>query len=69
MHPGWWGFVFPLAAMTLSILGVGAAVDSTVILVVSVVATAVLLAVWLVVGVRTAGLLRTHAVVPTNGAR
>ncbi len=69
VHPGWWGFVFPLAAMTLSMLGVGVAVDSTAILVVSVLATMVLVVVWIVVGLRTVRLLWTHEVVRPAGAR
>lgn len=69
VHPGWWGFVFPLAAMTLSMLGVGTAVNSTAILVVSVLATVVLVVVWIVVGLRTVRLLWTHEVVRPAGAR
>ena len=60
VHPGWWGYVFPLAAMTLSITAVGAAMDTTPVQVAGAVAAVILLAVWLTVAVRTAGLVR-HA--------
>jgi C4-dicarboxylate transporter/malic acid transport protein len=60
-HPGWWGYVFPIAAMTLSITAVGGAVGSTAIQVVAVVATIVLLLVWATVAVRTIRLVRAAA--------
>lgn len=57
-HPGWWGYVFPLAAMTLSITAVGSALDTMPVQIAGVVATVVLLLVWLTVAVRTLGLVR-----------
>jgi C4-dicarboxylate transporter/malic acid transport protein len=58
VHPGWWGFVFPVAAMTLSISGVGQALDVRGIEVVGALATVALLGVWALVAARTAGLVR-----------
>ena len=52
-HPGWWGFVFPVAAMTLSITAVGQALGSTPIEAVGAVAAGILMAVWVLVAVRT----------------
>lgn len=60
-HPGWWGFVFPLAAMTLSMAAVAEVVDSNAVLVVSSLAAIITIAVWLLVVARTAGLLRSTA--------
>ncbi len=60
-HPGWWGFVFPIAAMTLAITAVGQAVDVTGILVVGTLGAVLLLVVWIMVGVRTIGLVRGSA--------
>lgn len=60
-HPGWWGFVFPIAAMQLSIAALGVALDSTVVQVAGLVGFAVLLLVWLLVAVRTAGAVMRHA--------
>ena len=60
-HPGWWGFVFPIAAMTLSITAVGEAVDATAILLLGAVAAMILIAVWALVAVRTVRLLRMSA--------
>ena len=60
-HPGWWGFVFPTAAMALSITGVGQALGSTVIEVVGAAATVLLLAVWGLVAVRTVRMVRPAA--------
>lgn len=58
-HPGWWGYVFPMAAMTLAIAGVGAAMDSTAVAVVGGLAAVVLVVVWLMVAVRTVRLVRS----------
>lgn len=58
LHPGWWGYVFPLAAMTLSITAVGSTLDTTPVQVVGAVAALVVVLVWLTVAVRTAGLVR-----------
>lgn len=57
-HPGWWGFVFPIAAMTLSIGAVGLALDSTVVQAAGAAAALVLMAVWVGVAVRTVSLVR-----------
>lgn len=56
-HPGWWGFVFPLGAMALSITAIGAAVDVTGILVVASIAATITVVVWAMVAVRTVRLL------------
>ena len=53
VHPGWWGFVFPIAAMTLSISAVGAATEIAAIEVFGLVATIALTGVWLLVLART----------------
>jgi C4-dicarboxylate transporter/malic acid transport protein len=45
-HPGWWGFVFPIGAMTLSITAVGSATGIRGIDAVGLAATGVLAAVW-----------------------
>ncbi|MBK9740579.1 MAG: hypothetical protein IPO93_13970 [Actinobacteria bacterium] len=58
-HPGWWGYVFPIAAMTLSIAIIGEAVGSTAIEIVSAGAAVILLVVWGLVAVRTIGLVRS----------
>ena len=58
VHPGWWGFVFPIGAMALSIAAVGAATSITGVEVVGALATVLLVAVWLLVAVRTIGMLR-----------
>lgn len=61
-HPGWWGFVFPLAAMTLSMAAVGQVVESTPVLVVSMTGAVITIGVWLVVAVRTVRLVRGSVV-------
>jgi len=60
-HPGWWGFVFPIAAMQLSLAAVGAVLDSAVVQVAGLVGFAVLLLVWLTVAVRTSAAVIRHA--------
>ena len=60
-HPGWWGYVFPIAAMTLSISGVGAAVDSSAIAVIGGLASLLLVLIWVTVALRTVGLVRSAA--------
>jgi len=57
VHPGWWGFVFPIAAMTLSITAVGVATDSAVVQWAGALATALLTVVWLLVAARTLRML------------
>ena len=57
-HPGWWGFVFPVAAMTLSITAVGAATAVAAINVIGALATIVLILVWLRVALATVPMLR-----------
>lgn len=58
VHPGWWGFVFPVAAMTLSITAVGSATDIGLAKVLGLLATVLLLGLWLLVALRTAPMLR-----------
>jgi C4-dicarboxylate transporter/malic acid transport protein len=57
-HPGWWGFVFPIAAMTMSITAVGQAMDVPAIMALGALGAVVLLVVWLLVAIRTIGLVR-----------
>ncbi len=52
-HPGWWGFVFPIAAMQLSLVALGLAVDSGVVLAAGVLAFVILLVVWMLIALRT----------------
>lgn len=59
-HPGWWGFVFPIAAMQLSLGALGVALDSAVIQVAGLVGFVVLLLVWLLVAVRTTATVVRH---------
>lgn len=58
-HPGWWGFVFPIAAMTLSITAVGAATDVAVVKWAGALATVLLTLVWAYVAAKTLGMLRS----------
>jgi C4-dicarboxylate transporter/malic acid transport protein len=60
-HPGWWGFVFPIAAMQLSLAALGAVLDSQVVQVAGLVGFALLFLVWLLVVVRTTGAVVRHA--------
>lgn len=57
-HPGWWGFVFPLAAMVLSLATIALIAEVTALQVIGAVATVGLLGVWGLVALRTAGMLR-----------
>jgi tellurite resistance protein TehA-like permease len=57
-HPGWWGFVFPIAAMTLSIAAIGTATDVTAVKTLGLLATLVLAVLWVYVVARTLGMLR-----------
>jgi tellurite resistance protein TehA-like permease len=56
-HPGWWGYVFPVAAMALSITGIGTATDLTAITALGMIATVGLVLLWVVVAARTLRLL------------
>ncbi|MEI2784329.1 MAG: hypothetical protein V9E82_01305 [Candidatus Nanopelagicales bacterium] len=57
-NPGWWGFVFPVAAMTLSLANLGLYTQVGVLEVLGALATTVLLGLWGFVAARTAGMLR-----------
>lgn len=59
LHPGWWGFVFPVAAMTLSLANLAVYTDILVLQVAGAAATIVLAWLWGLVAVRTVGMLRT----------
>ena len=60
-HPGWWGFVFPIAALELSLIELGAQMDSAVIKGAGLVGLAILIGVWAYVAVRTcAAMLRSR---------
>lgn len=52
-HPGWWGFVFPLAAMSLSMMAVAAVFDTTVVAIAGTVLAIITAGVWALVAVRT----------------
>ena len=52
-HPGWWGFVFPLAAMALSITALAVTIDSLPVLIVGTLAALVVAAVWLNVAAKS----------------
>lgn len=56
-HPGWWGYVFPVAAMALSITGIGTATDLTAITALGMIATVGLVLLWVVVAAGTLRLL------------
>lgn len=60
-HPGWWGFVFPIAAMQLSLGALGAVLDSPVVQVAALVGFAILLLVCLTVAIRTSAAVVRHA--------
>jgi tellurite resistance protein TehA-like permease len=60
-HPGWWAYVFPIAAMTLSVAAVGQAMDSVGIELVGALGTGFLVAVWVGVALRSMGLVRAAA--------
>lgn len=63
-HPGWWGFVFPVAAMTLSITAVGAATDIEAAKWAGALATVLVALVWAYVAAKTVGMLRSGAEPP-----
>lgn len=56
LHPGWWGFVFPVGAMTLSISAIGIATSLVAVQILGAIATAGLALLWGYVAVRTAGM-------------
>lgn len=57
-HPGWWGFVFPVAAMVLSLATTALIADVTGVQVLGALATIGLLGVWGLVALRTVGMLK-----------
>ena len=63
-HPGWWGFVFPIAAMTLSITAVGTATGISVVQWAGALASVMLTLVWAYVAVKTLRMLRSGAQPP-----
>ena len=64
-HPGWWSFVFPIAAMQLSMTALGVALDSAVVMISGLILGLVLLAVWFIVGVHTLGAVIHHRAMRT----
>lgn len=59
-HPGWWSFVFPIAAMQLSITALGLALDTAPVLVAGLVIFVVLIIIWLGVAIRTSQAVLRH---------
>lgn len=53
LHPGWWGFVFPVAAMTLSWANVALVTEAVALQVMGALATVGLVALWALVSART----------------
>jgi tellurite resistance protein TehA-like permease len=64
-HPGWWGFVFPVAAMALSIAAVGSVTAITVIQLLGLAATVVLAVLWVGVALTTVRMASTATSVPS----
>jgi len=64
VHPGWWGFVFPIGAMTLSLAAVGATTGIAIVQVLGAAATVVLVLVWALVTVRTMRMVRAPKPMP-----
>lgn len=54
VHPGWWGFVFPVSALTLELSALAGAIDSTFVSVTTAGLAVGLIALWLVVLAKTA---------------
>jgi len=67
-HPGWWGFVFPVGAMTLSLVAVAEATGIGALDTLGAGATVLLLAVWALVLVRTVRLPAAPGAGPTPTA-
>lgn len=63
VHPGWWGFVFPIGAMTLSLTILAQATGAPTLEAAGALATAILLVVWAYVGVRVIAAARRSAAV------
>lgn len=66
VHPGWWGFVFPVAAMVLSISALAAATEVAVLGWLGLLATIGLAALWAFVAWRTFPLLQRKAMTPAQ---
>jgi len=58
VSPGWWGFVFPVGALTISIATLGSAIDVAGLEVLGAIATVILAALWMMVIVRTTRMAR-----------
>lgn len=61
IHPGWWGFVFPVGAMTLAVSALAVELDSIALRVISLVAAVGLVLLWAYVAVVTLRLVVRHA--------
>ncbi|HNE89214.1 MAG: hypothetical protein U0R27_01975 [Candidatus Nanopelagicales bacterium] len=57
-HPGWWGFVFPVAAMVLSLATTAVVTDTPALKAIGAAATVGLMGVWGLVALRTVGMLK-----------
>lgn len=69
VHPGWWSFVFPVGAMTMSISAVGASTNIWIVQAVGLAATAILMILWASVSAATLPMLGlAHTAEPTAPA-
>lgn len=57
VHPGWWGFVFPVAAMTLSVAAVGSATNTRAVEILGLIMALFLVGLWVLVAARTARMI------------
>lgn len=64
LHPGWWGFVFPIAAMTIAVSAVGTVTDVWLMQAIGFVATCALTALWVYIAVVTARLATHRPIAP-----